>query len=163
MPLATLTFHKRVKANTILARQGTPCKLLYFIQNGRFKVIRNVQAVTGDRHSNEEFYEEPSKDDLKNENVRNILLEITEIGRYQCFGEYNLTAAKEVEPFTVISITPCEVFFVERTKFCEFLAKSAFETFIKNMREYPSDTQIRRFYYESISWRDFKDRFLNRG
>ena len=53
-----------------------------------------------------------------------MLLEITEIGRYQCFGEYKLADGQDhIEPFTVISVTPCEVFFIERTKLREFLVK----------------------------------------
>lgn len=71
---------------------------MYFIKKGRVKILRNIEVID---HSGKEItvenykmlFKEPEIFHKKKGMVKYLLLELTELGQYECFGEDAETVA----------------------------------------------------------------------
>ena len=164
LPIVSVTQHKRVSANVIAVRQGDPCKYIYFIKSGKFKMLRRVDFVKNIEEvasTTEDFYKEPTQEDYANNNVKNRLLEVDKLGKFYSFGDRKLQPEEEfedeTEPFTIVSVIPSEVYIVERNVFLQLLPKQ----FNLQFKTFPTDEQLRKRYYELRSWKVFKKKVFD--
>ena len=90
--IASKTHITNLQTNTLVVRQDNKSKHLYFIKKGRVKVLRNIEIVD---YSNREItvenykmlFKDPEDFHRKKGMVKHLLLEMTELGQYECFGE----------------------------------------------------------------------------
>jgi CRP-like cAMP-binding protein len=90
--IASKTNITNLQSNTLVVRQDNKSKYLYFIKKGRVKILRNIEIVD---NSNKEItvenykilFKEPEEYHRKKSMVKFLLLELTELGQYECFGE----------------------------------------------------------------------------
>ena len=110
LPLASVAYVKRIQSNTLVVKQGDTGSYIYFAKNGRLKVsplsplpppqiLRKIDFIKKlkDQDDLDLLYKNPTQEDHDTSNVRNQMLEIAEIGRYQSFGDSNLPASKTTE------------------------------------------------------------------
>lgn len=123
IPLISITHHKKVQSNMILVKQGEPCKYIYFIKSGIFKVLRQIEFLKKPPQSDsiETHYQSPSPVDHTAGNVKSLLLEIGILGRFSSFGDMDISDDHVSEPYTVVSAIPSEIFILEREKFVKLL------------------------------------------
>ena len=92
MILASKTNVTQLQTNTLVVRQDNKSKYLYFVKKGRVTVLRNVEVVD---HSGKEItvenyqilFKDPEFFHRKKGMVKYLLLELAELGQYECFGE----------------------------------------------------------------------------
>lgn len=142
---------KRIQGNVIAVRQDDKCKYIYFIKSGVFKVMREVTFVKDldarKRSKVENHYQAPTEEDVEAGNTVTRLLEVDYLERYNCFGDRNLPSQneeEEVEPFTVVSVIPSEVYLVDRKVLLELLPKN----YSLQFKSYPNDYKLRKRYFE---------------
>jgi len=158
-----------------VVRQENKSKHLYFIRKGRVKILRNIEIVD---YSNREItvdnykmlFKEPEEYHRKKGMVKHLLLELTELGQYECFGDDADTVsnfvlganeiAKKQLPYSVISSQPLECYCIGKTDFYEYISDVTRKQFLKYLRSYPRDKELRRFYFEQTNWMDFRLHFL---
>lgn len=58
--------------------------------------------------------------------------------------------------YSVVSTTPLECFCLKKHEFYEYIGDVARKAFMKYLRVYPSDGDLRRFYHEQMNWMDFR-------
>ena len=83
-------------------------------------------------------------------------MEVGTAGKYQFFGDFELKNDSANQPLTVISTLPSELYAIERHTFMDYIGKEATETFIKNQRYLPDDKELRKYYFQHISWDKYK-------
>ena len=69
----------------------------------------------------------------------------------------------EPAPFSVLTTLPTTILSISRLDFLECVGvegRRALEFYSKTF--FPADREIRRYFYESMSWRVFKDGFISR-
>jgi len=159
LPLAGVTQMRRIQGNVLVVKQREKVKYIYFIRSGLFKVMKEVNFIKqleGNRSNNiEDYYQTPSQQDLANHNVKSRLLEVDQLGKFNSFGDRNFPPPKYTqcfEPFTVISMIPSEVYFIERDVLLQLLPTN----YSLQLKSFPDEFQLRKRYYEQKSWKAFK-------
>ena len=135
------------------------------------KVLRNIEIVD---HSGKDItvanyqilFKDPDAFHRKKGMVKYLLLELTELGQFECFGEdvntisnFMLTSqhiCKAALPYSIISAMPLECYCIRKKEFYEYINDVTKKKFIKYIRSYPKDKDLRRFYYEQTHWKDFR-------
>jgi CRP-like cAMP-binding protein len=95
--LASKTILNILQKDTLITKQNKKSKYIYFISTGRVKVVRMIPILKPKREYLEDqaklplLYKDPTEEQLKNPDiVHTKLIEIAELGHYECFGEdYN--------------------------------------------------------------------------
>ena len=120
------------------------------------------------------MFKDPTKKDLQEPGrVNHLLLELTQLGKYECFGEdYNTISnsmltpsqiSKRAVPYTSVSKLPVECFSIKKQEFYEYIDDKTFKQFLIYLRRYPSDQELRSFFYEQKSWNYFKDSYSTKN
>lgn len=60
----------------------------------------------------------------------------------------------------MISCQPLECYCIGKSDFYEYISDVTRKQFLKYLRSYPSDTELRRFYFEQINWMGFRNLFV---
>ena len=55
---------------------------------------------------------------------------------------------------------PLECYCIKKKDFYEYLSDITKKQFLKYIRAFPKDKDLRRFYYEQTNWHDFKSDFV---
>eukprot|EP00347_Sterkiella_histriomuscorum_P000850 403374282 len=173
--IASKTSTTTLQSNTLVVRQDNKSKYLYFIKKGRVKILRNIEIID---HSNKEItvenykmlFKEPEEFHRKKSMVKFLLLELTELGQYECFGEDSEVLSSTVItpydisqrqlPYSVISSQPLECYCIGKTDFYEYISDVTRKQFLKYLRTYPTDKELRRFYFEQTNWMQFRNFFV---
>jgi hypothetical protein len=95
----------------------------------------------------EEFYLGPTQEDYHTQNIKTRLLEVDILKRFNSFGDRELlqtTRKPTYEPFTVVSVMPSELYFVDRNVFMQLIPKN----FKPEFKNFPNDFKIRKKFYE---------------
>ena len=168
LPLASVSQMKKVSGNVLIIKQNEEAQYIYFIKSGVFKVMREldfIKKVPQFRANRvENYYANPEQEDYPN-NVKKKLLEIDRLKKYtyssspflklNSFGDRFLPETENrpyYEPFSVVSVLPSEIYFIERNAFIQLVpngSKIQFKTF-------PNDQIIRKKFYEQTCWQKFK-------
>jgi len=116
------------------------------------------------------LFKEPDPYQTKKGMVKNLFLELTELGQYECFGEdYDVVSnfllnpaqiGQRLLPYTVISCMPLECYTVRKKDFYEYIDYVTRKQFLKYIRKYPEDKDLRRFYFEQQNWSDFRSGYI---
>lgn len=164
LPLAGVTQMRKVQWNTIIVRQDDKSKYIYFVKSGQFKVMRQVNFIKEIEPSKqnvvENFYKDPSEEDIYENNIKAHLLQIEKLEWFNSFGDRNFPPPKYTEcfePFTIISTIPSEIYFVDREVFLQLLPKN----YSLSLKSFPDDYNLRKRFYEQNSWRKFKNNVFN--
>ena len=161
----------RVPSKTVLARQSHPATHLFFVKTGRVKVIKDLtfirEAPSDEMPSADVFahalYQEPSPADLRTGNVRRLKLEVCECGQFESFGDERVRGLGEIDEaewglyrYSGLTMMPSDVVFVQAMDFLDFLHPEDVRRFKNNLKTYPPDRDLRRFYFEQKSWKSYK-------
>ena len=60
----------------------------------------------------------------------------------------------------MISSQPLECYCIAKTDFYEYISDVTRKQFLKYLRSYPHDKELRRFYFEQTNWMEFRLNFL---
>jgi CRP-like cAMP-binding protein len=90
--LASKTNITILQSSTLVVRQDNKSKYLYFIKKGRVKILRSIEIIdnTGKEITVENYkclFKEPEPFHRKKGMTKFLLLELTELGQFECFGE----------------------------------------------------------------------------
>ena len=113
------------------------------------------------------LFKDPPDKHLQNpELVSFVQLEMTELGKYECFGEdygnvsnFFLTPAelgKRQVSYTALSSMPVECYCIKKQDFYEYIDDVIRKKFMMFLRRYPRDFELRSTYYEKFCWSQFK-------
>ena len=105
------------------------------------------------------LYQDPTAEELKDKTkVTFSLLQLAELGQYESFGEeYSSLSNFMLTPYdlsmseisyTAISSLPAECYKIRKKDFYEYIDDKTKKQFLMNMRNYPSDFDLRSVYYE---------------
>lgn len=105
------------------------------------------------------LYQDPTAEELKDKTkVTFSLLQLAELGQYESFGEeYSSLSNFMLTPYdlsmseisyTAISSLPAECYKIRKKDFYEYIDDKTKKQFLMNMRNYPSDFDLRSAYYE---------------
>ena len=100
--------------------------------------------------------------------VKKIKLEVCECGQFESFGDDKIRGMGEINEqdyeryqYSSISIMPSDIIFAQILDFMDFINVEDVRRFKNNMKNYPTDWDLRRFYYESKSWKHYKSNVLS--
>ena len=161
LPLAGVTQMRKVQGNVILVKQGDKSKYIYFVKSGLLKVMREIDFIKEVdypyKNVNENYYQDPTEEDYKADNVKKSLLEIDRLERFNSFGDRDFPPPKYsecFEPFTIVSMIPTEIYFLEREVLLQLLPKN----YSLELKTFPNDFNLRKRYYEQKCWKSFKNK-----
>jgi len=60
------------------------------------------------------------------------------------------------EPYSIITFSPAELYYVERHIFLECIGDSDYAEYMKAKTYFPPDTELRKKYYHNTHWTQFK-------
>lgn len=145
--LASKALIIQLQTNTLISRQDKKSKYLYFVSRGRVKIIRELRMpivhglITEDNYS--ELYKDPEPEAPANQTWK-LLLEIAELGHFECFGEdyrnvsnfllSNTELAQQSIPYSVVCTMPTEIYCVKKRDFYEYIddrSRKRFMLFIR--------------------------------
>ena len=126
-----------------------------------------------DNNNYTKLFKDPQEQQLQNpEMVTYVQLEMTELGKYECFGEdYNnvsnfLLTPKELSKrhvsYTAISSMPVECLCIKKQDFYEYIDDIIRKKFMIFLRRYPRDFELRSTYYEKSCWKNFKLEYMSK-
>ena len=169
--LASKTFITGLQSHTLIVRQDNKSKYIYFIRKGRVKIIRSIEVVDCSKvnitiENYQTLFREPDEKHRLRGLVKSLPLEVTELGLYECFGEdidmisNSMLTPEQISskplPYSVISSMPLECYSLRKKDFYEYISDTIRKSFLKYLKPYPKDQDLRRFYYEQINWMEYR-------
>ena len=176
--LASKTNLSVLQANSLIIRQDKKSKYIYFISKGRVRILRNLPMLIVNEDIDEtnytKLFRDPDEKQLKDPNqVRHMLLELTELGQYECFGEEYKSVSnfmlnpgeliKKEVPYTAISSMQVECYCIKKKDFYEYIDDKTRKQFMIYMWRYPRDYELRSAYYEQHTWNQFKKGYIEKN
>ena len=175
--LASKTNLSVLQPNSLIIRQDKKSKYIYFISKGRVRILRNLPMLIFNEDIDEtnytKLFRDPEEGQLTDPTkVRHLLLELTELGQYECFGEHYQSVSnfmlnpgelsKKEVPYTAISSMPVECFCIKKKDFYEYIDDKTRKQFMIYMRRFPRDYELRSAYYEQYTWNQYKKGYIEK-
>lgn len=158
--LASKSLMKKYPSKTYLIKQNEEASCIFFIKRGLVQITRRVKFKKNLNTPNIiTSFQEPSDEDLMLGNYVEVDLKIGEMGKGQYFGDYEVINRKRMQ-FSVFTLLPTELIMLSEYDFKLQINEEIVQLWLKYMKVYPLDIEIRKKYIETQFWNDFQKRVI---
>lgn len=159
--LSSKSLMKKYSSKTYLIKQNEEASCIFFIKRGLVQITRRIKFKKNfENPSLITSYEEPSDEDLYLGNYIELDLKIGEMGKGQYFGDYEVIHRKKMQ-FSVFTLLPTELILLSEYDFKLQINEEIVQVWLKYMKVYPSDIEIRKKYIETQYWKEFQGRVVS--
>jgi len=104
-------------------------------------------------------FEEPSEEEVKNGDFIELDLKIGEMCKGQYFGDFEVIHRKKMQ-FSVFTLLPTELIMLSEYDFKLQITEEIAQIWLKHMKIYPSDVEIRKKFIETQYWSQYQQRII---
>ena len=159
--LASKSLMKKYPSKTYLIKQNEEASCIFFIKRGLVQITRRVKFKKNFHNPKLiTSFQEPSEEDLILGNYVEVDLKIGEMGKGQYFGDYEVINRKRMQ-FSVFTILPTELIMLSEYDFKMQINEEIVQMWLKFMKVYPSDIEIRKKYIETQFWNEYQKRVIS--
>lgn len=159
--LASKSLIKKYPSRTYLIKQNEEASCIFFIKRGMVQISRKVRFKKNlENPGIINSWEDPSEEDIILGNFIELDLNIGEMNKGQYFGDYEVINRKRMQ-FSVYTLLPTELILLSEYDFKLQINEEIVQVWLKFMKVYPSDIEIRKKYIESEYWKDYSNRVIS--
>lgn len=158
--LSSKSLMKKYPSKTYLIRQFEEASCIFFIKRGLVQITRRIKFkknITNPHILTSS--QDPSEEDLQLGHYIELDLKIGEMGKGQYFGDYEVIHRKKMQ-FSVFTLLPTELIMLSEYDFKMQITEEVIQTWLRFMKVYPSDAEIRKKYIETQFWNDYQKRVV---
>lgn len=108
----------------------------------------------------ERNYDEPTEEEIAHSKFNLIDLKICELGKGQYFGDYEVINHKKMR-FSLFTLLPTTVIMLSEYDFKLQISQMNLQLWLKSMKLYPNDIEIRKRYLETQFWNQYRSALMN--
>lgn len=159
--LASKSLMKQYSSKTSLIKQNEEASCIFFIKRGLVQTTRRIRFKKNmiNPHILTSF-EDPNEEDLISGNFIELDLKIGEMAKGEYFADYEVINRKKMQ-YSVFTLLPTELIMLSEYDFKLQINEEVVHIWIKHMKIYPSDVELRKRYIETQYWSDFQKRVIS--